>query len=191
MEEEISNEDPDVRKCLSTSSQVSTEMVHRLERFSDFESAIRGVAALQRFLSRSKPSVELKVKARNTIIRWVQREAFPEYTTLQQDGRISKSSPIRKLDPFVDKEGVLRVGGRIRASDVYYDEAHPLILPRNAHVSDLIVKLCHEKSMHQGKGITMQELRAQGYHIGASTTVAKHINVCHQTPSGLAGVGST
>jgi hypothetical protein len=173
-------DDPEVKTSLVTScSNVNKNMASKLAKFSDMSSAIRGVATLQRFLSKSKPSVEVKVRARNTIIKWVQAAEFPEYSVLERQDKISKSNTLRKLDPFVDKVGLLRVGGRIDAADLIYDEVHPLILPKNSHVSKLIIKMCHEQVKHQGKGMTLQEIRAQGYHIiGATNAVVKYISAC-------------
>lgn len=179
-EGEVSDSDPELKHCLATCHSTSNlDMMRRLDKFSDFKSAIRAVSALQRFLNQSKPSVKGNARAKCTIIKWVQTETLSEYATLRLGAQISKSSPIRKLDPFIDEEGLMRVGGRLRALDFHYDELHPFILPKYTHVTNLIVKMCHEKVMHQGQGMTRQELRSQGYHIiGASAVVAKHIKSC-------------
>ena len=50
---------------------------------------------------------------------------------------VKKSSSLYKLDPFLDKEGVLRVGGRLRQSSIPYAVKQPVILPKKGHVMDL------------------------------------------------------
>ncbi|KAA8578245.1 hypothetical protein FQN60_008549 [Etheostoma spectabile] len=41
---------------------------------------------------------------------------------------------------------------------------HPVILPRDGVITRLIIGYCHEKSQHQGRGQTLNELRAHEEH---------------------------
>lgn len=54
------------------------------------------------------------------------------------------SSSLYRLDPFLDKDGVLRVGGRIRKASIAEEVKHPIILPRRGHILWLIIKHFHE-----------------------------------------------
>ena len=54
-----------------------------------------------------------------------------------------------------------------------------LLLPRKGHVSNLIIRHSHEKNHHQGRGMTVNELRSSGYWIiGMSSAVAYYIKNC-------------
>ena len=53
---------------------------------------------------------------------------------------VNKSSSIRSLDPFM-KDGLLLVGGRLRHSNIEAEARNPIILPKKAHVVDLLVRL--------------------------------------------------
>ena len=54
-----------------------------------------------------------------------------------------------------------------------------MILPRGGHVSSLIVRHFHEHIGHQGKGITLNEVRANGYWIiGGISVVNSTIGSC-------------
>ena len=75
---------------------------------------------------------------------------------------MKKTSAIRRLDPFKDQYGIIRVGGRIRHADVPYDEKHPVILPKKGHVTELVIRHHHTKNRHQGRGITHAGIRASG-----------------------------
>ena len=56
---------------------------------------------------------------------------------------------------------------------------HPLLLPRKGHVTNLIIRHSHEKTHHQGRGITVNELRSYDYWIiGMSLAVADYIRNC-------------
>ena len=61
---------------------------------------------------------------------------FQEHQTARKRNRIVMlSSNLHKLDPFVDEEGLLRVGGRLKSSTSPYEAKHPLIVPKNSHVT--------------------------------------------------------
>ena len=86
---------------------------------------------------------------------------------------------IRKLDPYVDEDGILRVGGRLKHADLSDQVKHPMILPKDSHVTDLIVKHYHEPTKHQGKGMTLNEIRSHGYWvIGGTSAVGSAIASC-------------
>ena len=53
---------------------------------------------------------------------------------------VNKSSSIRSLDLFM-KDGLLRVGCRLRHSSIEAGARNPTILPKKAHVVDLLVRL--------------------------------------------------
>ena len=92
---------------------------------------------------------------------------------------IHKASSIYRLDPFVDSSGLLRVGGRLKSHSIDDSAKHPLLLPRKGHVTKLIIRHCHEKTHHQGLGMTVNELRSSGYwNIGMSSAVAHYIKNC-------------
>jgi hypothetical protein len=41
---------------------------------------------------------------------------------------LPRDSSIRSLDPYMDNDGLIRVGGRLRKSDLTLQEKHPLII---------------------------------------------------------------
>ena len=57
---------------------------------------------------------------------------------------LKRNSPLYKLDPFLDDCGILGFGGRLGLSNFHSDVKHPIILPRNSHVKELVVKHFHE-----------------------------------------------
>ena len=55
----------------------------------------------------------------------------------------------------------------------------PEVLPRKSHITDLVVKQCHDQVEHQGRGMTLSEVRSGGFWvIGGSAAVAKCISNC-------------
>ena len=92
---------------------------------------------------------------------------------------MKKSSSLYKLDPFLDEDGVLRVGERLRQSSTAYDVKHPVTLPKKGHVTNLILCNNHQSVKHRGRGITQNEIRSSGYWIvGGSSVASNHISKC-------------
>jgi len=54
-------------------------------------------------------------------------------------------------DPFLDIDDGLKVGGRLSNSSLCSRFKHPAIIPKDHHITKLIIADCHEKVKHQGK----------------------------------------
>ena len=92
---------------------------------------------------------------------------------------MKKNSNLYTLDPFLDKNGVLRVGGRLKHADLSTAVKYPAILPRKGHVTDLIISHCHDSVEHQGRGMTHNKIRSSGFWIiGGSSAVSDHVAKC-------------
>ena len=105
-----------------------------------------------------QPTAKELQEAMTVIIRAVQSESLSE--ELKSDRRIAesnkpetvpKSSKLYRLDPFVDNNGVLRVGGRLRRATLQFGEKHSVLIPKKNHVADLITRHCHRQVHHQGR----------------------------------------
>ena len=153
--------------------------------------------------SRSSKYIPVNVQelqnAESEIIKIVQGTAIPddiismklnvceqtsgEKTVIHDNKAIKKASSLYQLDLFLDANGVLRVGGRIRRSSLSYRGKHPIIYPRKGHLSELIMCHHHRIVEHQGRGITHNEIRSAGYWvIGGSSAVSNHIAQCVKCP---------
>ena len=92
-----------------------------------------------------------------------------------------KKSALYKFNPFLDKRGLLRLGGRLGNAALTYEEKHPVILPKKDHVTQLLIKHYHEAVYHQGRGITMNRICESGYYvIGCNSLVRYHLIKCVQ-----------
>ena len=81
-----------------------------------------------------------------------------------------------QLDPFLDEEGLLRVGGRLKNSTSPYKIKQPLIMPKTSHVTVLLIRQFHHgKQHHQGYGMTHNAIRQAGYYINNGRSMISHI----------------
>ena len=140
--------------------------------------------------------VEELEKAEKVILKLVQSNAFPtEIKTLKQiqredckNGRdfakarkseIKKTSSLYRLDPVLDQDGLIRVGGRLsKSQELPENFKHPVILPRKSFVVNLIVRDAHKRVAHAGRGITLNELRSQYWIVNANSVVSHLISKC-------------
>ena len=104
----------------------------------------------------------------------------PERDVAKRRNKAMKStSSLFRLDPFIDEDGIMRVGGRIRRAELTDEIKHPIILPRKHHITELLIRHFHEKTGHQGRGMTTNEIRANGFWIvGCSSAVSSYIAKC-------------
>lgn len=178
--------DPEVKavQVLNTNVAEETDFLQYLSRFSKWPLAVNVVARIQRWAKRAKMSAPLSVEERRraemTLIQLTQRAAFREEirTLSQEGGRIACSNQLYELDPFL-QDGVMRVGGRLRKATAPLEVRHPAILPKESNVTRLVLAHHHERSQHQGRGQTLNELRAHGYWVvGGSKAAAQYISKC-------------
>ena len=87
--------------------------------------------------------------------------------------KLKKSSTIYNLDPFVDADGLIRVGGRLKHSHLNNSCKHQVLLLKQEKTTDLVLEWCHAKCAHGGKGDTLNELRRSGYWLVNSAARSK------------------
>ena len=100
-------------------------------------------------------------------------------TARQKKTAMRKTSSLHCLDPFLERDGVLRVGGRIKRGSFMEEIKFPVIIPRKGHVTYLIIKHFHEKVQHQGRGMSLNKIRSNRFWvIGGTFAVAYVISKC-------------
>ena len=169
---------------------------HRFTRFSEWRTLVRIISLLKHFIRRWKnrndkseradeyKSPEALKQAEQFIIREVQLENYrDEIECISNGTSISKNSSLSQLSPMLDNQDILRVSGRLRN---YKDceklaelSKHPIIMPRQNHVSVLLVRYFHGKVSHQGRSFTDGAIRDAGFWIvGGRRLVSSVIHQC-------------
>lgn len=75
-------------------------------------------------------------------------EFFQEINSLKNNLQVESKSKLVSLYPFLDVDGLIRVGGRIRHAPLEYSRKHPVILPSKHYLTKLIVRDVHYKNLH-------------------------------------------
>ncbi|XP_031639935.1 uncharacterized protein LOC116351917 [Contarinia nasturtii] len=66
------------------------------------------------------------------------------------DAEFKTKSNIRSLNPFLDENDMLRVGGRIDKAIVSYHIKHPIIIPPRSRLAYLLIQEAHNLTLHGG-----------------------------------------
>ena len=118
-------------------------------------------------------------EAKKNIIRWHQQQAFPKEIKqlkniyMQKEKQLRKKSGIYNLDPYLDKE--VRVGGRLKKSNLHFSDVHPLLIGSKSKTTSLIVEWCHQKTAHGGRGLTINEVRSKSFWVVKCNKVVRSL----------------
>ena len=123
------------------------------------------------------------------IIKYVQKSAFLPVIKALQDvkhGESEKSTfknigsigSVYKLRPFLDGEGMLRVGGRLQNSTLEYQSKDQLLLPSKHHVTKLLVMDVHESVGHLSQEYILAKLRQKYWIIQGWAAVRRVLGNC-------------
>ncbi|XP_062710030.1 uncharacterized protein LOC134288640 [Aedes albopictus] len=131
-----------------------------LTRYSNFRKLQRVVAHLYRFVNncrkkkteRTSGSLSiLELRSATLKIIWnVQREAFADELHMLQHNK-TKKSKFLQLAPFLDSDGLLRVGGRLKHTKLPFHRKHQLLLPPGHHVTRILIESLHKEHLHVGQ----------------------------------------
>jgi hypothetical protein len=170
----LSESDPEVKQNITLLSQSHSNghllVLELVKRFSSWEKVVHLISLFELKATACKGKscslVEAKSRAIQTIIKAVQHEVFSsELSRLSNSECVLKSSSIVTLDPFLDSDGIIRVGGRLDFSNLDYIQKHPVLLPKSHHVTKLVIGHYHQLVAHQGRGFTINSIRSNGFWI--------------------------
>lgn len=109
------------------------------------------------------------------LAKCVQENTFPEEIKQIQRGQQVRNKSLRKLNPFLDGIGMLRVGGRLRHSSETFDKKHPILLPSNHLFTKLVITQYHERYLHPAPR-TLQGILERKFWILAARRIIRQIS---------------
>ncbi|XP_076546700.1 uncharacterized protein LOC143305767 [Osmia lignaria lignaria] len=150
--------------------------------FSSYPKLVRVVAYCLRMLRsnshRGELCAEEKIAAERSIIRAIQREQFSSEIQHISSSGGAKGNRLASLNPFIDRDGLLRVGGRLQNAEISYSQKHPILLPSYHHVTDLIIRDTHERTYHAGIQSTLYTIRHRFWLLDGKNQVRKIVRRC-------------
>ena len=148
-----------------------------LVRFKQFLSTSKS----NRPISRSYLTLRELQNVELNLIKYEQRQTFGELlkripTSAHSEHCLPKNS-LNKLNPIL-VNGVLRVGGRLENAPIAFNARHPIIMPHVSHLTNLIVKHCHEAVSHGGINMTMNLVAQRFWAVKCTSVVRRVIKDC-------------
>lgn len=159
------------------------------DKFSSMNRLTRVIAYCRRFISNCKLDIHQRQSgalnvgelnsAWNSIIRDVQKETFPEERkALQHNIELPHASKLKQLNPFLDEEGIIRVGGRLQHASISEEAKHPAILPSRHKVTSLIIQQYHLRNLHAAPQLLLAILREKVWILQARRSIRSVLHKC-------------
>ncbi|KAJ0169568.1 hypothetical protein K1T71_014753 [Dendrolimus kikuchii] len=187
--------------AISTNEERKSIKVHNVSRVSGFEESfgsrfsslkkmVRVVAFCRRFLqSVRRRNDNIKVtpylsvteirEALDICIRQSQQQWFhAESLALKNNTPLNKRSQLYKLNIFMDNNKLLRVGGRLRHSQLPEDAKHPVVIPHDSKLAKLVVADAHERTFHGGQQLVLNFIRSRYWISRLKNMVRAYIHSC-------------
>jgi len=185
-------------KCHAVATMEMNCVDELLQRYSSWLHLKRTVAWLRRFICwlsvrqsdagtaiktvNMKPRLEVEEmrEAETAILKYIQKQCFGmEVYALSTGDSVSKSSSICALEPFKDSDGLIKVTGRLKLAPIPNSARHPIILPREHHVTELIVRYVHENEcMHFGREYVLSVVRQKFWIARGRSVITKVLRNC-------------
>ena len=156
--------------------------------YSSLNRLLRAVVWLSKFKDRlqKRKGVQRELAAddieasEEIVVRYVQQTSYQqERQALSQGKNLSPQSSVYRLEPWLSVSGVLGVGGRLHETPIDDEAKHPAILPRNHHLSSLIVSDAHcNLSKHPGQEHIMSVVRNRYWIPKCQTLVRQVLRRC-------------
>lgn len=164
-----------------------TEINDTFEQFSSIHKLNRFVTLCCRAIANRK--LENKVKgdysveelqhAHHQILRVIQQTCFSRNIQRLKAGKeLHPKCELLCLNPFLDVGGIIRVGGKLTHAAISYSRKYPILLPRNHHVTKLIILKEHIKYWHAAMQTTLNSIRNNYWPIDGKNSTRHIIRKC-------------
>ena len=157
------------------------------QKFSSFQRLLRSIAYLFRFIhnlkykdsqSRDALTLDELTSAKMFIVKKLQSTHFSkELQELHLQTQI-RDRCIAKLNPFLDKDGLIRVGGRLENANIPYDQKHPILLPSHNNIVTLMLEHEHQRLGHAGAQNVLSNFRLRFWPLNGLKETKRLINKC-------------
>ncbi|KRY26929.1 hypothetical protein T01_2962 [Trichinella spiralis] len=166
---------------MTTSVKFDLRSVMDVARYSSYGKLVRVTAWCLRFIFNARSPMELRQKARGLTVPEM-REAEKTWIRQVQVSAYGPGSHRRKdlqqFNPYLDEDGILRVGGRLAFSELPQETRNPMLLPHGDGVVKLLIQHVHEQQLHAGVDQTLAATRKRFWITRGRSAVKEVVRKC-------------
>ena len=173
-----------VKAKIITAATSNTDWMYTINRNDSFLKLKRIIAYMLRWRYKSSRASKIISKpeldyAEVVILRNIQLQDFStEIKQFQNHGVVDNNSKLISMTPFLDKNNILRVGGRLANSALSFDEKHQILLPYNDPIVKSLLTELHAQSMHCGAQALLAISRQRYWIIKGKTFTRSIVQNC-------------
>lgn len=183
---EMKKENVQVNLNIDNEELTENTITEKFDQFENLKELTKVIAYCKRFLNSKKSdnkennlTTEELNKALLTCIKLAQKEDYSdEINRIKENKEINKHSNIKTLNPYLDMDGILRVGGRLRHANINEEQKYPIILGNKNKLVKMIVADAHTTTLHGGVQLMLSYLRTKYWIIRAKGLVKTCIHKC-------------
>ncbi|XP_050535103.1 uncharacterized protein LOC126902121 [Daktulosphaira vitifoliae] len=118
---------------------------------------------------------EAKIK----LLQMEQNKYFSEeFKCLKRGEHVKKNSKLFFLSPFIDKNGLIRVGGRLNNLNMNLEKKNPILLPAKSALTRLIFSHEHMAQLHVGPQALLAAVRETYWPINGRNLARLTVHKC-------------
>lgn len=165
------------------------EEFYLIRRYSSINKLLRVIAYCRRWyervINKNDNYINIKVDAteiaaaQTTIIKLVQQHYFVEEIKLIKSRKSITTTKIALLRPYIDKQNVLRVGGRINNSTtIHFNQRNPILLPAKSAFTLALFSNEHERLLHAGPQALLSSIREKFWPLNGRNIARQTVHQC-------------
>ncbi|GFS51319.1 uncharacterized protein TNCV_3533651 [Trichonephila clavipes] len=117
--------------------------------------------------------------ATKIVIQTAQESQFhSEIQLLKKKHPLPNSSKLLPLGIFLDTDGIIKVGGRLKNSSLSPIQKHPILLPKSHHLTNLVIQHFHHINLHSGPQLTLCCIRQKFWIPSGRGVVGRLLSKC-------------
>ena len=158
-------------------------------KFSSWSKLLRVTAWVRRFIKNCRASendrkcgplsLDEVRDAETTCLLQAQADDFPaELDALKRKVTLPRRSRLLPLSPYLDADGLIRVGGRLRHAKVAYENRHQVLLSPSHDVTRLVINDRHRRLAHSGPDHVLCSLRERYWILRGRAAVKRWTAPC-------------
>lgn len=172
-------------KQLSIRTAIDKTIIPMVDRFNALHRLLNTTVIIGRWLRKNRErrtEVISAAESRAALLIHIRQDQSlhfgKEIALLQNNRQTEIKNPLAQFAPFLDEEGNLRVGGRLRNSELPYAQKHPIILNKTSRLAEILIQDAHQATLHGGIQEMLHHLRQEFWIINGRAMTKTHLHNC-------------